>query len=71
MSNSLWLRVVLTCAMALPMLIFYAVGTLGPLMIADLGVPTPWLGWLITSTFGFTRAIISSARAICPTSSTS
>lgn len=53
MSNSLWLRVVLTCAMALPMLIFYAVGTLGPLMIADLGVPTPWLGWLITSTFGF------------------
>lgn len=53
MSNSLWLRVVLTCAMALPMLIFYAVGTLGPLMVADLGVPTPWLGWLITSTFGF------------------
>lgn len=41
MSNRLWLRVVLTCAMALPMLIFYAVGTLGPLMVADLGVPTP------------------------------
>lgn len=53
MKHSPWLRVVLTCAMALPMLIFYAVGTLGPLMVADLNVPTPWLGWLITSTFGF------------------
>ncbi|WP_030128824.1 CynX/NimT family MFS transporter [Pseudomonas sp. QTF5] len=48
-----WLRVVLTAAMALPMLIFYAVGTLGPLIVADLGVPTHWLGWLITSAFGF------------------
>jgi CP family cyanate transporter-like MFS transporter len=53
MTNTPGLRVVLTSAMALPMLIFYAVGTLGPLMVADLGVPTPWLGWLITSTFGF------------------
>ncbi|WHS62807.1 MFS transporter [Pseudomonas sp. G2-4] len=52
-SPSVWLRLVLTAAMALPMLIFYAVGTLGPLMLADLGVPTHWLGWLITSAFGF------------------
>ncbi|WP_347506455.1 MFS transporter [Pseudomonas anguilliseptica] len=48
-----WLRLVLTAAMALPMLIFYAIGSLGPLMVADLGVPMHWLGWLITSTFGF------------------
>ncbi|EPL10676.1 putative ABC transporter, partial [Pseudomonas sp. CF161] len=47
------LRLVLTAAMALPMLIFYAVGTLGPLLVADLGVPTHWLGWLIMSAFGF------------------
>lgn len=52
-SRGVWLRLVLTAAMALPMLIFYAVGTLGPLMVADLGMPTHWLGWLITSAFGF------------------
>ena len=36
--RGLWLRTVLVCAMGLPMLIFYAIGTLGPLLIADLGV---------------------------------
>lgn len=47
------LRLVLTAAMALPMLIFYAIGTLGALMVADLGMPSHWLGWLIMSAFGF------------------
>lgn len=56
-SRSAWLRLVLTAAMALPMLIFYAVGTLGPLMVADLGVPSHWLGWLITSAFGFAAVL--------------
>ncbi|SDH68344.1 Predicted arabinose efflux permease, MFS family [Pseudomonas flavescens] len=51
-AQGLWLRLVLTAAMALPMLIFYAVGTLGPLMVADLDVPPHWLGWLIMSAFG-------------------
>ncbi|SEO31098.1 MFS transporter [Pseudomonas sp. NFACC39-1] len=56
-SRGVWLRLVLTAAMALPMLIFYAVGTLGPLMVADLGVPSHWLGWLITSAFGFAAVL--------------
>ncbi|MBC3345366.1 MFS transporter [Pseudomonas sp. SWRI196] len=56
-SRGVWLRLGLTAAMALPMLIFYAVGTLGPLMVADLGVPSHWLGWLITSAFGFAAVL--------------
>ncbi|MEY9334059.1 CP family cyanate transporter-like MFS transporter [Pseudomonas protegens] len=50
--RGLWLRTVLVCAMGLPMLIFYAIGTLGPLLIADLGVAPHWLGWLVMSAFG-------------------
>ncbi|HUE92342.1 MFS transporter [Pseudomonas sp.] len=52
-SRGWWLRLVLTAAMALPMLIFYAIGSLGPLIVADLDVPTHWLGWLVMSAFGF------------------
>ncbi|PAU63566.1 MFS transporter [Pseudomonas indica] len=47
------LRTVLTGAMALPMLIFYAIGTLGPFLVADLGVAPGWLGYLTMSAFGF------------------
>lgn len=47
------LRTVLTGAMAMPMLIFYAIGTLGPFLVADLGVAPGWLGYLTMSAFGF------------------
>lgn len=47
------LRTVMTGAMALPMLIFYAIGTLGPFLVADLGVAPGWLGYLTMSAFGF------------------
>lgn len=47
------LRTVLTGAMAMPMLIFYAIGTLGPFLVADLGVVPGWLGYLTMSAFGF------------------
>lgn len=47
------LRTVLTGAMALPMLIFYAIGTLGPFLVTDLGVAPGWLGYLTMSAFGF------------------
>lgn len=47
-----WLRTVLVGAMALPMLIFYAIGTLGPLLISDLAVAPHGLGWLVMSAFG-------------------
>lgn len=55
--RGLWLRVVLVCAMGLPMLIFYAIGTLGPLLIADLGVAPHWLGWLVMSAFGLAAVL--------------
>ena len=55
--RGLWLRTVLVCAMGLPMLIFYAIGTLGPLLIADLGVAPHWLGWLVMSAFGLAAVL--------------
>lgn len=46
------LTVILMFAMALPMLIFYAIGVLGPTLVADLKIDTGWLGILTMSTFG-------------------
>jgi len=42
----------LTLAMGMPMMVFYAIGVLGPQMVAELGIPQKYLGWLTTSTFG-------------------
>ncbi|KXU38485.1 MFS transporter [Ventosimonas gracilis] len=42
----------LTLAMGMPMIVFYAIGVLGPQMVADLGIPQEYLGWLTASTFG-------------------
>jgi len=42
----------LTLAMGMPMMVFYAIGVLGPQMVADLDIPREYLGWLTTSTFG-------------------
>ncbi|ECF1924089.1 MFS transporter [Salmonella enterica subsp. enterica serovar Newport] len=46
------LTAILTLAMTLPMLIFYAIGVLGPTLVADLTIDTGWLGILTMSTFG-------------------
>ncbi|WCM94900.1 MFS transporter [Acidovorax sp. NCPPB 2350] len=43
---------VLVAAMALPMLVLYAVGTLGPLMARDLGMAPGALGWITFAAFG-------------------
>jgi len=46
------LATLLTLAMGMPMMVFYAIGVLGPQMVADLGFPQTYLGWLTASTFG-------------------
>ncbi|MBA5604233.1 MFS transporter [Duganella sp. FT3S] len=38
--------------MTLPMLILYAIGTLGPFLVRDLRIPPGWLGLATMSTFG-------------------
>lgn len=51
------LRAVLTASMALPMLIFYAIGTLGPFIVEDLRIAPSWLGYLTMSAFGFAAVL--------------
>lgn len=48
----------LMMAMGMPMMIFYAIGILGPYLITDLEISRQQLGWLTTSTFGL-AAILS------------
>lgn len=50
--HSVLFRTVLISAMALPMLVFYAIGTLGPYLVDDLEVAPGWLGYLTMSAFG-------------------
>ncbi|MFS0825769.1 MFS transporter [Pseudomonas phoenicis] len=52
MNRHLPLAALLTCAMGLPMMVFYALGILGPQLVADLGIAREHLGWLTTSAFG-------------------
>ncbi|MBC7212997.1 MAG: MFS transporter, partial [Pseudomonas sp.] len=62
---STWLlRSLLGAAMALPMLVFYAIGALGPYLIADLPVPEHWLGYLTMSAFGLAAMLSLGAGAI-------
>ncbi|MBF8757373.1 MFS transporter [Pseudomonas guariconensis] len=62
---STWLlRSLLGAAMALPMLVFYAIGALGPLLVADLQVPEHWLGYLTMSAFGLAALLSLGAGAI-------
>jgi predicted MFS family arabinose efflux permease len=49
---SLWLLIALTLAMTLPMLILYAIGALGPLLVRDLQIRPGMLGYVTMSTFG-------------------
>lgn len=54
----LWFAVSLVFAMALPMLILYSVGTLGPLIVNEFNISASTLGFFITGCFG-TAALFS------------
>ncbi|MEJ2633539.1 MAG: MFS transporter [Acidihalobacter sp.] len=47
----------LTLAMGMPMMVFYAIGVLGPQLIADLDISQERLGWLTTSAFGLAAVL--------------
>ncbi|WP_341667212.1 MFS transporter [Alcaligenes sp. SDU_A2] len=64
LSPQLGLSVLLLTAMGMPMMIFYAIGILGPLLIADLGIARQQLGWLTTATFGLAALISPWAGAL-------
>lgn len=57
MSKHAPLAVLLICAMGLPMMVFYALGVLGPQLIAELGIGRDQLGWLTTSAFGLAAVL--------------
>jgi len=57
-------RVVLVFAMALPMLVLYAVSTLGPLLSRDLRFEPASLGYLVMSSFGLAAVLSLWAGAI-------
>lgn len=61
--SGLGLPVVLTLAMTLPMLILYAIGTLGPFLVRDLGIKPGLLGYATMSTFGL-AAVLSPFASI-------
>jgi CP family cyanate transporter-like MFS transporter len=50
-------RVILVFAMALPMLVLYAVSTLGPLLSRDLRFEPALLGYLVMSSFGLAAVL--------------
>lgn len=54
---NLWFGVVLVFAMALPMLVLYAIGTLGPLLTRDLHFKPALLGYLVMSSFGLAAVL--------------
>ncbi|MGZ5076828.1 MAG: MFS transporter [Methylobacter sp.] len=54
---SLWFRIVLVFAMALPMLVLYATSTLGMLLSRDLHFKPELLGYLIMSCFGLASVL--------------
>ncbi|MFC3340397.1 MFS transporter [Paracandidimonas soli] len=58
------LSFLLVMAMGMPMMIFYAIGILGPALILDLDISRQQLGWLITSTFGFAAVLSPWAGAL-------
>ena len=58
------LAALLTCAMGLPMMVFYALGVLGPQLIQALGLDREQLGWLTTSAFGLAALLSPWAGAL-------
>src|SRR5687768_5424756 len=55
---SIWFRIVLVFAMAMPMLVLYAISTLGTFIVRDLHLEAKLLGYLVMSSFGI-AAILS------------
>ncbi|MBV6288805.1 CynX/NimT family MFS transporter [Pseudomonas aegrilactucae] len=62
--STLLLRSLLAAGMALPMLVFYAIGALGPYLVADLDVPEYRLGYLTMSAFALAALLSLWAGAI-------
>ena len=60
----IWFQVILLLAMALPMLVLYAVSTLGPLLSRDLAFEPALLGYLVMSSFGLAAILSLWAGAI-------
>ncbi len=58
------LHLVLILAMSLPMLILYAIGTLGPLLIADLHIAQAYLGYASMSSFAIAALLSLVAGSI-------
>lgn len=54
---NIWFRIVLVFAMALPMLVLYAISTLGPLLGRDLHFKPGLLGYLVMSSFGLAAVL--------------
>src|SRR5688500_9421004 len=54
---NIWFRIVLVFAMALPMLVLYAISTLGPLLGRDLYFKPELLGYLVMSSFGLAAVL--------------
>ena len=54
---TIWFRVVLVFAMALPMLVLYANSALGPFMTRDLHLEPELLGYLVMSSFGLASVL--------------
>lgn len=54
----------MTLAMGMPMMVFYAIGVLGPQIIQDLDISREQLGWLTTSTFGLAALLSPWAGAL-------
>lgn len=64
MKKHVALAALLTSAMGMPMMIFYALGVLGPQLIADLHIDREQLGWLTTSAFGLAALLSPWAGAL-------
>lgn len=62
--RAFWFRVVLVFAMTLPMLVLYAISTLGLLLSQDLGFKAELLGYLIMSSFGLASLLSLWAGAV-------
>lgn len=51
------MAILLHAAMGMPMMMFYAIGILGPQIIADLGISQKDLGWFTASAFGLAAVL--------------
>ncbi|PTR17572.1 putative MFS family arabinose efflux permease [Nitrosospira sp. Nsp2] len=54
---AIWFRVVLVLAMAMPMLVLYAISALGPFLTLDLHFKPELLGYLLMSSFGLAAVL--------------